>query len=246
MRSARHLLPCRSLLCTVATAGAVLVAPLAAGPDRHTTPDNATISHVLNRMTFGPRTGDVERVSKMGLDAYVDEQLHPERIDDSALDARLASFQTLTMSSADLAERYFEPAMAARQAAKQASSATDDNKDDRTPAEPIGQRTLDRRGKKLRERPRRPHQSVEHGRLRRMTEEKFLDQLRQHRNDDAERQHVEQDGHENEENRGFARPGLGRWLAHRRILAACSRAALITNRTHTRLMSFMRETGGWK
>jgi uncharacterized protein (DUF1800 family) len=86
-------------------------------------------------MTFGPRPGDVERVSKMGLDAYVDEQLHPERIDDSALDARLASFETLTMSSADLAEQYFEPAMAARREVKQASSASDDKKDDRTPAE---------------------------------------------------------------------------------------------------------------
>jgi uncharacterized protein (DUF1800 family) len=131
MRPTRHLLPGRRLLCTVAAAGVVLIAPVAAGTGRDAAPDTATIVHVLNRITFGPRPGDVERVSRMGLDAYIDEQLHPERIDDSALDARLAPLQTLTMSSAALAERYFEPAMAARRAAKQASSA----EDDRTPAE---------------------------------------------------------------------------------------------------------------
>jgi uncharacterized protein (DUF1800 family) len=135
MRPARHLLPGRRLLCTVAAAGVVLVAPVAAGTGRDATADTAAIVHVLNRITFGPRPGDAERVSKMGLDAYVDEQLHPERIDDSALDARLAAFETLTMTSAELAERYFEPAMAARRTAKQASSTDDDKKDDRTPAE---------------------------------------------------------------------------------------------------------------
>jgi uncharacterized protein (DUF1800 family) len=112
-----------------------LVAPLTAGTRADATTDRATIVHVLNRVTFGPRPGDVERVSKMGLDAYIDEQLHPERIDDSAIDARLASLETLTMSSADLAQRYFEPAMAARREAKQTSSANDDTKDGKTPAE---------------------------------------------------------------------------------------------------------------
>jgi uncharacterized protein (DUF1800 family) len=134
MRPARHLLPSRRLLCTVAAASVVLVVPVAAGTGRDAAPDTATIVHVLNRITFGPRPGDVERVSKIGLDAYVDEQLHPDRIDDAALEARLAAFDTLTMSSAELAERYFEPAMAARRAAKQASPAKDDSSD-RTPAE---------------------------------------------------------------------------------------------------------------
>ncbi len=67
--------------------------------------DAAAVAHVLNRIAFGPRPGDIARVQQMGLDAYIDEQLHPDRIDDSALDARLATFQTLTLSSQQLASR---------------------------------------------------------------------------------------------------------------------------------------------
>ena len=66
------------------------------------------IVHALNRLTFGPRPGDVERVSAMGLDKWIDLQLHPEKIDDSGLDARLAPFRTLTMTSWQLA-RTFPP-----------------------------------------------------------------------------------------------------------------------------------------
>ena len=42
--------------------------------------DDGAISHVLNRVTFGPRPGDVERVRAMGVARYLDLQLHPERI----------------------------------------------------------------------------------------------------------------------------------------------------------------------
>ena len=64
------------------------------------------IVHALNRLTFGPRPGDVERVSAMGLDKWIDLQLHPEKIDDSGLDARLAPFRTLTMTSWDWRGRF--------------------------------------------------------------------------------------------------------------------------------------------
>jgi len=47
------------------------------------------IVHVLNRLGFGPRPGDVERVRKIGIDAYIQQQLHPETIDDSAVDKAL-------------------------------------------------------------------------------------------------------------------------------------------------------------
>jgi hypothetical protein len=43
----------------------------------------------LNRMAFGPRAGDVERVRKMGLAAYVEEQLLPDAVDDPELTKRL-------------------------------------------------------------------------------------------------------------------------------------------------------------
>jgi uncharacterized protein (DUF1800 family) len=77
--------------------------------------DARTIAHVLGRIGFGARPGDVERVQEMGLAAYIDQQLHPERITDRALDARLAEFETLLMSSAELTDKYFLPADELRQ-----------------------------------------------------------------------------------------------------------------------------------
>lgn len=62
---------------------------------------------VINRLSFGPRPGDYERVQAMGIDAYIDEQLHPESIDDSALEQRVASlYPTLAMSAGELVQNY--------------------------------------------------------------------------------------------------------------------------------------------
>jgi len=82
-------------------------------------PDDKTITHVLNRLGFGPAAGDVERVRAMGLEKYIEEQLHPERIADTAMTARLAGFDTLTMSTRDLSREYFLPALMARQQQRQ-------------------------------------------------------------------------------------------------------------------------------
>jgi len=72
--------------------------------------DIETIAHVLNRLGYGPRPGDVERVRALGLEAYIDQQLHPERIADTALAERLASMPTLAMTTRALAEELFVPA----------------------------------------------------------------------------------------------------------------------------------------
>ena len=67
------------------------------------------IVHALNRFTFGVRPGDAERVRAMGLDKWLDQQLHPERIDDSTLEARLAPFRTLKMSTREMVESFPPP-----------------------------------------------------------------------------------------------------------------------------------------
>src|SRR5581483_8065037 len=64
------------------------------------------IVHALNRFTFGVRPGDVERVRAIGLDQWFDEQLHPEKINDSAMDARLEQFRTLKMSTREMVENF--------------------------------------------------------------------------------------------------------------------------------------------
>ena len=51
--------------------------------------DDAAVEHALNRLAYGPRPGDVEKVRRMGLSTWIEQQLDPARIDDSAMQARL-------------------------------------------------------------------------------------------------------------------------------------------------------------
>ncbi len=79
-------------------------------------PDDRTIVHVLNRIGFGAAPGDIARVRALGLSAYIDQQLHPERIDDSELATRLAAFDTLSKSTEEMASQFYLPAQMARRA----------------------------------------------------------------------------------------------------------------------------------
>ncbi len=65
--------------------------------------------HALNRLTFGARPGDVAHVNAMGVDAWIDQQLHPETIDDDALTARLAPLRTLQMTSNQIVQNFPPP-----------------------------------------------------------------------------------------------------------------------------------------
>src|SRR5687768_8820393 len=67
------------------------------------------VVHVLNRLAFGARPGDVERVAKLGVEAYIEQQLNPSKVDDAALDARLRGFPTLGMSNSELLAKYPQP-----------------------------------------------------------------------------------------------------------------------------------------
>src|SRR3984957_11223939 len=59
-------------------------------------------THALNRLTFGPRPGDLERVQAIGVKKWIESQLNPEQIDDSLLEARLQSFPAMHLSQQDL------------------------------------------------------------------------------------------------------------------------------------------------
>lgn len=71
--------------------------------------ENQKILHALNRFTFGPRPGDVDKVRAMGLEKWFEQQLHPDKIDDSALEARLVPFRTLKMSTKEMVENFPPP-----------------------------------------------------------------------------------------------------------------------------------------
>ncbi len=69
-------------------------------------PPDLAAWHFLSRITFGPRPQDLERARQLGVKGLLDEQLHPERIDDSELEQRIASLPSLMMSPAELIEDF--------------------------------------------------------------------------------------------------------------------------------------------
>ena len=68
--------------------------------------DQKRAVHALNRLTFGPRPGEVQQVTAMGVDRWIDLQLHPEKIPDNEINARLVPFRTLHMSSREIFEDF--------------------------------------------------------------------------------------------------------------------------------------------
>ncbi len=65
------------------------------------------ILHALNRLGFGPRPGDVERIRAIGLNKWIEAQLHPESIPENPeLAARLAPLDTLAMTPVEMARKY--------------------------------------------------------------------------------------------------------------------------------------------
>ncbi len=92
---------CFSLACTVPQLLADKKDQASSGPE-----DQRRALHALNRLTFGPRPGDVQQVMAIGVERWIDLQLHPERIDDNALNARLEPLRTLRMSTREIAEDF--------------------------------------------------------------------------------------------------------------------------------------------
>ena len=85
-------------------------------------PDSAdarVVVHVLNRLGFGPTADDIVRVGRLGISAYIEQQLHPERLRDEEMRQRLAQLQTVTKSTRELTRDYFLPALMVRRQLKQ-------------------------------------------------------------------------------------------------------------------------------
>lgn len=73
------------------------------------------ILHVLNRLGFGARPGDVERVRAMGLDNYIKQQLNPGSIADTTVQAKVENLPALKMTTPELYAKYPQPAALLRQ-----------------------------------------------------------------------------------------------------------------------------------
>ncbi len=72
------------------------------------------IVHVLNRLGFGPRPGDVERIKSIGLENYINQQLAPEKIADTLAENKTQDLSALKLSTAELYEKYPQPAQLIR------------------------------------------------------------------------------------------------------------------------------------
>jgi uncharacterized protein (DUF1800 family) len=91
--------------------------------DHRELPADQQIIHALNRLSFGPRPGDVQNVRAIGLDKWVEQQLHPERIDDSSLDRFVDRYSVLKQDQNDLL-RQFNEMQRERRVAKRESGDT--------------------------------------------------------------------------------------------------------------------------
>jgi uncharacterized protein (DUF1800 family) len=68
------------------------------------------ILHALDRLTFGPKPGDLEAVKKLGLKKWLDLQLHPERLPENPeLTKKLDPLESLRMSQEDMVRAYPPP-----------------------------------------------------------------------------------------------------------------------------------------
>jgi uncharacterized protein (DUF1800 family) len=71
--------------------------------------EDQRILHVLNRLGFGVRPEDMERVRALGLENYIKQQLAPEKIIDTVAEAKVRNLTTLSLSTAELYAKYPQP-----------------------------------------------------------------------------------------------------------------------------------------
>ena len=89
-------------VCVLLATTAFLSADADGRFDRPLPPDKAAV-HVLNRLTFGPRPGDADEVRRLGIERWIREQLHPDRIPQApALETKLKRLGTLQLASSEL------------------------------------------------------------------------------------------------------------------------------------------------
>jgi uncharacterized protein (DUF1800 family) len=78
-------------------------------------PQEKRALHALNRLAFGPRPGDLERVNQIGVDRYIREQLDPQSIPvPPDLARRVAALTTLQMTPVELFESFQLPVQQAK------------------------------------------------------------------------------------------------------------------------------------
>ncbi len=112
-------------------------------PQKQRLSDDQLVLHVLNRLGFGARPGDVERVKAIGVENYIKQQLNPAGIEDQVADAKVRNLPVLSMSTAELYAKYPNPGVLIRQLQRQGQLPEDlaqlrDNRNGANPPPPPG------------------------------------------------------------------------------------------------------------
>ncbi len=115
--------PAMALACVMALLSSSLLMSVSAQQklktEKRSLSDEQLILHVLNRLGFGARPGDVERVRAMGIENYIKQQLNPASIPDEAAEAKVRVLPALSMTTAELYTKYPNPALLLRQLQRQ-------------------------------------------------------------------------------------------------------------------------------
>src|SRR5437763_12752036 len=97
------------VLCFQSTSAFISIAAQRASKKFATMTSDQRVAHVLSRLTFGARPGDFERVKAMGVEAFINQQLDPDSIDNSTVIATLKRLPRLGMATPVLIEQYTPP-----------------------------------------------------------------------------------------------------------------------------------------
>src|SRR5437763_11580891 len=87
-------------------------------------PADQQIIQALSRLTFGARPGDVQQVRAVGLDNWIELQLHPDRINDDAMNAFVSRYAALNQNQNDLLKQYAEQQRARREIKRDQADST--------------------------------------------------------------------------------------------------------------------------
>ncbi len=129
-----HKLAAVAAIYTMLSPALILRADPAAGPKPLT--EDQKILHVLNRLGYGARPGDVAKVKAMGLQKYIDQQLNPSSIPDPVAEAKVKNLDIFNMSTAELFAKYPNPGALLKQleGGKAAQANAQNKKNVQTPA----------------------------------------------------------------------------------------------------------------
>jgi len=137
MKRIKHLInkTCTFLVLTALTTP-VLAGNANPAADKKSLSENQKVLHVLNRLGFGARPGDVEKVKAIGIHKYIEQQLNPATIDDKGAEQKVARLEIFKMSTSEVFAKYPNPgallrALEGNGAAQNADDMTDQQRQER-------------------------------------------------------------------------------------------------------------------